>query len=333
MTLAPTSVPTPAAEPTTFDALAIARRVLVLESAALQELAARLGPDFALAVERIAANRGRLICAGIGKSGHVARKIASTLASVGAPSFFVHPAEAAHGDLGMVGGDDILLCLSKSGETPELAPLLAFARRFSVFVIAMTCGAGSSLAKTADLVLLLPDSPEACAETQAPTTSSTLMTALGDCLAVALIERRGFRARDFRNLHPGGRLGTLMLQVQDVMHGGAGLPAVPASESLAAGLDAISRGRLGCVLILHDDGRLAGIVTDGDVRRAFAAGKRAETIADLMNPTPVMIPPEMQAGAALKLLNERGIGQIIVGADDRPVGVVHVHDLLRAGVA
>lgn len=333
MVQAPTSLPASEAEPAAFDALAIARRVLALEAAALLDLAATLGPDFAQAVERIAANRGRLICAGIGKSGHVARKIASTLASVGAPSFFLHPAEAAHGDLGMVGSEDILLCLSKSGETPELAPLLAFARRFAVYVIAVTANGGSSLAKAADLVLRLPDSPEACAETQAPTTSSTMMTALGDCLAVALIERRGFRARDFRNLHPGGRLGTLLTQVQDIMHGGAEIPALPAEAPLTAGLDAISRGQLGCVLILHGDGRLAGIVTDGDVRRAFAAGTRAAQIGDLMNPAPIVIPADMQAGAALKLLTERGISQVIVGAAGRPVGVVHLHDLLRAGVA
>ncbi len=333
MAVAPSSAPAIPAAPTAFDALAIARRVLTLEAAALQDMAVGLGPEFARAVDRIAINRGRVICAGIGKSGHVARKIASTFASIGAPSFFLHPAEAAHGDLGMVGGEDILLCLSKSGETPELAPLLSYARRFAVLVIAITAGMDSSLAKTADIVLLLPDSPEACAETQAPTTSSTLMTALGDCLAVALIERRGFRARDFRNLHPGGRLGTLLMQVQDVMHGGSEIPALPASARLAEGLDAISRGHLGCVLIVHPDGKLAGIVTDGDVRRAFAAGRRAETIGDLMNPAPVMIPPDLQAGAALKLLSERGISQVIVAEHDRPVGVVHLHDLLRAGIA
>jgi len=250
-----------------FDAIAVARRVLGVEAEALAQLSAGLGEPFVQAVEVLFAVSGRVVCTGIGKSGHVGRKIASTLASTGTPAMFVHPAEASHGDLGMIGAGDVVLALSKSGENRELADIIAYAKRFSVPLVAITAAVDSALGRAADILLLLPDAPEAADALNAPTTSTTLQIALGDALAVALLERRGFTPSDFRVFHPGGKLGAMLRTVADLMHGPGELPLVGAGESMPEAIVVMSRKRFGCVGVCDPDGRLIGIITDGDLRR------------------------------------------------------------------
>ncbi len=314
-------------------AIATARRVLALEAQALIDLSGALDAEFARAVDVIFAASGRVICAGIGKSGHVARKIAATLASTGTPAHFVHAAEASHGDLGMIAPGDVALALSKSGETPELSDLVHYTRRFGIPLIAATSERDSVLARAADIPIIFPDAREACAETNAPTTSTTLMMALGDALAVALLERRGFRADDFKTFHPRGKLGAMLLKAGDLMHQGARLPLVASGAPLVAGLAEISAKGLGCVGVTAADGHLAGIITDGDVRRLLANGRKANSVDDAMTRSPVTALPDDLAAAILHRMNERKITQIFVVANDKPVGVIHMHDLIRAGVA
>ncbi|MEE2691469.1 MAG: KpsF/GutQ family sugar-phosphate isomerase [Pseudomonadota bacterium] len=316
------------AEPTDIE---IARRVLELEAAALARLAQSLDGGFQRAVETILVAKGRTICTGIGKSGHVARKIAATLASTGTPAYFIHPTEASHGDLGMITGDDVVLALSKSGETSELSDLIHYTRRFSIPLIGMTALAGSTLGRASEIALVIPDAAEACSETQAPTTSTTLMMALGDALAVALLERRGFKAASFKTFHPGGKLGAMLLRVGDLMHGGEEMPIVALGAPLDRGLAEISAKGLGCVGVV-DRGRLVGVITDGDVRRLLTAGKRPPLVDGAMTANPVTADADALAGAVLHAMNERKITQIFVVSDGAPVGVVHMHDLLRAGL-
>ncbi len=311
----------------------IARRVLELEAAALVRLGAALDDSFSRAADVILAAKGRLICAGIGKSGHVARKIAATLASTGTPAYFIHPTEASHGDLGMIGRDDAVLALSKSGETSELSDLIHYTKRFEIPLIAMTAGAGSALARASDIVLLVPDAPEACAETHAPTTSTTLMMALGDALAVALLERRGFKATSFKTFHPGGRLGAMLLKAEDLMHSGETLPLIPLGAPLKEGVAVISGKGWGCVGVVAPDGALVGVVTDGDLRRLLTSDAAARLVEDAMTRNPVTTAPDSHAGAVLRSMNERKITQVFVVDADRPVGLVHLHDLLRAGLS
>lgn len=315
-------------------ALAAARRVITTEARALDALAASLGEPFSVAVDTLETTRGRVVLAGVGKSGHVARKIAATMASTGTPAQFVHPTEASHGDLGMIAQGDSLLALSKSGETQELGDLIHFTRRFGIPLIAMTTGATSTLARAADTVLLLPDVPEACAETSAPTTSTTLMMALGDALAVALLERRGFTADSFRHFHPGGKLGAMLKRVKDLMHTRESIPLIAQGSSLADGLNVLSAKGFGCVGVCDRAGRLTGLVTDGDIRRLVARAGQAANIDDVMTRSPLTVTPETLASNALRLMNERKISQfIVVDADQMPVGVIHLHDFLKAGVA
>jgi len=318
---------------TGFDAVAVARRVLGVEADALGQLSASLGAPFAQAVERLFAASGRVVCTGIGKSGHVARKIASTLASTGTPAMFVHPAEASHGDLGMIGAGDVVLALSKSGENRELADILGYAKRFHVPLVAI-CGApGSTLGLAADILLLLPDAPEAADALNAPTTSTTLQIALGDALAVALLERRGFTPTDFRVFHPGGKLGAMLRTVGDLMHGAAELPLVGPDEAMAKAIVVMSEKRFGCVGVCGDDGRLAGIITDGDLRRHID-DLLSHTAGEVMTRTPTVVAPSMLAGEALALMSDPPPAKTVlfVVEDGRPVGILHVHDLLRAGV-
>ncbi|MCU0881772.1 MAG: KpsF/GutQ family sugar-phosphate isomerase [Hyphomonadaceae bacterium] len=315
------------------DDLDVARRVIAIEAAALGALASSLDQSFVDAVAAVAAMKGRLICAGVGKSGHVARKIAATLASTGTPAQFIHPTEASHGDMGMIGAEDVVLALSKSGEVSELSDLLAYSRRFSIPLIAITANAGSMLGKAADHVLLLPDAPEACAETRAPTTSTTLQIALGDALAVALIERRGFTAQDFRVYHPGGKLGAMLKTVGDLMHSGERLPQVSPATPIRDVLLVMSEHLLGCTAVV-DGKTLVGIITDGDVRRKAGVSLEAATAGDLMSTNPMTCPPDMLAAEALGLLNDTKRTVLLVA--DQPghlVGIIHLHDLLRAGVA
>lgn len=312
--------------------IATGRRVLELEADALARLASALDEDFARAVESMLGAKGRVICAGIGKSGHVARKIAATLASTGTPSHFVHASEASHGDLGMIASGDVVLALSKSGETPELSDAIQYTRRFGITLIAMTADGASSLARAADIRLILPEAREACAETNAPTTSTTMMMALGDALAVALLERRGFRAEDFKTFHPRGKLGAMLLKAGDIMNRES-LPLVAAGSPLEAGLAEISAKGWGCVGVVGARGEFLGIITDGDVRRLLASGAKAERVEDAMTKSPVKTTPDVLAASVLNLMNARKITQIFVVEGEAPIGVIHMHDLIRAGLA
>jgi arabinose-5-phosphate isomerase len=321
--------------------LAVARRVLDQEAAGLSMLARALDEGFGRAVGLLACATGRVVVSGMGKSGHVARKIAATLASTGTPSLFVHPAEASHGDLGMIVPGDAVLALSNSGETPELADLVAHARRFGLPLVAITGRAESALARAADQALLLPPAPEACPLGLAPTTSTTMQLALGDALAVALLTRRGFGAADFRVFHPGGRLGARLQRVRDLMHAGDEVPLVPPGTRMDAALVAMTAKRFGCLGVV-EDGRLVGIITDGDLRRALDPGASAEPRGDLlarpaaavMTRAPRTIGPDALAAEALRAMEQRSITALfVVDGAGAPVGILHIHDLLRAGVA
>ena len=248
------------------DHIKVAQRVLEIEADALKRLSGNLTDDFSKVVDRLAALKGRIILAGVGKSGHVARKIAATLASTGSASLYVHPTEASHGDMGMITVDDAVIALSRSGETKELADVIGFCKRFSIPLIAMTVNPQSTLGRAADFMLALPDAPEACAETRAPTTSTTLQIALGDALAVALLEAKGFTASDFKTYHPGGALGASLASVGDLMHRGDRLPLIEKSADMSACLSIMSHMGFGCVGVTDND-LLAGMITDGDIRR------------------------------------------------------------------
>ncbi|PLR24393.1 KpsF/GutQ family sugar-phosphate isomerase [Caulobacter zeae] len=316
---------------TISDAVAVGRRVLSIEAQALTQMADELGEAFARAVQVLHDAKGRIVCTGMGKSGHVARKIAATLASTGSQAMFVHPAEASHGDLGMIGPDDVVLALSKSGEARELADTMAYCKRFSIPLIAITAVAGSQLGQAGDVLLLLPDAPEATAEVNAPTTSTTLQIALGDALAVALLESRGFTASDFRVFHPGGKLGAMLRTVADLMHGQGELPLIGEGAPMSEALLVMSQKRFGAVGVIDAAGALVGLITDGDLRRHMD-GLMTHAAGEVMTKGPLVIGPHALAAEALKVMNERRITVLFVVEAGRPVGVLHVHDLLRAGV-
>ena len=313
--------------------IATARRVLALEADALGLMSRNLGAAFVKAVETILAAKGRVICTGIGKSGHVARKIAATMASTGTQAYFVHATEASHGDLGMIGQDDVVLALSKSGETKELADMLSYAKRYSIPLIGMTAKADSTLGRTADILLQVPDAAEACAETNAPTTSTTLMIALGDALAVALLESKGFKADHFKVFHPGGKLGAMLRSASDLMHKSAELPLVSVGTPFIEAVKSMSGKGFGVLGVTSPDGKLAGIVTDGDLRRYLTSGVTAKVIDDVMNRAPLTASPDQLAADVLRIMNERKITQIFVLDDGKPAGIIHMHDLLKSGLA
>jgi arabinose-5-phosphate isomerase len=316
--------------------LDVARVVLRTEAAGLNALAAGLDSSFGRAVDLLAGATGRVAVSGIGKSGHVARKIAATLASTGSPALFVHPAEASHGDLGMIVPGDAVLALSNSGETTELADLVAHSRRFGLPLVAITARPGSALATAADIALTLPAAAEACPMGLAPTTSTTMQMALGDCLAVALLTRRGFTEADFHQFHPGGRLGMRLRRVRDVMHTGDAVPLAPPETVMDRALLLITEKRFGCLGVVDTGGRLIGIVTDGDLRRAMGPDLLSRRVADIMTRAPRTIMPEALAVEALHAMNarERPITSLFVVDDSgRALGVLHIHDLLRAGLA
>jgi arabinose-5-phosphate isomerase len=269
----------------------------------------------------------------MGKSGHVGRKIAATLASTGTPAFFVHPAEASHGDLGMVTADDVILALSWSGETTELSDIIHFSRRFSVPLVAITSKPDSTLARAADVALVLPRAEEACPHGLAPTTSTVMQLSVGDALAVALLESRGFTARDFREFHPGGKLGARLLSVDTLMHTGDDMPLVKLGASMADVILAISGKRMGCVAVVDGEGMLAGIVTDGDLRRKMSANIMDQPLESVMTANPLTILSGELASSALEIMNNRKITVLFVVSDGKPLGAVHIHDLLKAGVA
>jgi len=319
---------------TSFDAIGVGCRVLTQEAEALSAQAAALGADFARAVDTLFAAKGRIICTGMGKSGHVARKIAATFASTGSPAFFVHPAEASHGDLGMVTQDDVIVGLSKSGEAKELADILAYAKRFHIPLIAITADAASALGRAADVVLKLADAPEATAEVSAPTTSTTLQIALGDALAVALLERRGFKPSDFHVFHPGGKLGAMLLTAGSLMHGAHELPLVGLDAPMRETLLVMTEKRWGIVGVTDGAGRLVGAITDGDLRRHIE-GLMDHSAGEVMTTGPKKtVAPDMLASEALALMSDPppAVTVLFVVDDGRPVGILHVHDVLRAGV-
>lgn len=317
-----------------FDATAVGRRVLAQEAEALSAQARALGAPFARAVDLLFAAKGRIICTGMGKSGHVARKIAATFASTGSPAFFVHPAEASHGDLGMVTEGDVIVGLSKSGEVRELADILAYAGRFSIPLIALTADPESALGRVADVVLQLADAEEATAEVSAPTTSTTLQMALGDALAVALLERRGFKPSDFHVFHPGGKLGAMLLTTGALMHGANELPLVRADTPMRETLLVMTEKRWGIVGVTDPVGRLMGAITDGDLRRHIE-GLLDHTAGEVMTPGPKKtVPADVLASEALALMSDPppAVTVLFVVNDGKPVGILHVHDILRAGV-
>jgi arabinose-5-phosphate isomerase len=315
-----------------------ARRVLATEAEALGALAESLDDRFGRAVSLLGGATGRVVVTGMGKSGHVARKIAATFASTGTPALFVHPGEASHGDLGMIVAGDAVLALSNSGETPELAVLVEHSRRFGLPLVGIAGRAESALARAADVALVLPAAPEACPMGLAPTTSTTMQMALGDALAVALLTRRGFTAADFRLFHPGGRLGARLSRVRDLMHAGEEVPLAAPETHMDAAIVAMTAKRFGVLGIADSTGRLVGVITDGDLRRALDAGGGATLLtrsaAEVMTRTPRTIGPDQLAAEALRIMNERGITALfVVDEAGRPAGILHVHDLLRAGVA
>ena len=318
-------------------AVAAAIRTLEIEGEGLAALRDLLGgpmaEPFAAAVTALAATKGRVIVTGIGKSGHISQKVAATFASTGTPAFFVHPSEASHGDLGMITPADVILAISWSGETVELKNILTFSRRFSVPLIAMTSRAESALAKASDVVLVLPKAKEACPHGLAPTTSTTMQLALGDALAMALLEAKGFTAHDFKVIHPGGSLGAQLKFVSDVMHKAGSLPLAGTAETMAAAILTMTQKSFGCLGVIDADGKLAGIITDGDLRRHMGDHLMKATTAEIMTKKPKTIAPGMLASAALDVLNKSRITALFVVEKGRPVGILHVHDLLRAGVA
>jgi|SRR5262249_10721277 len=292
-----------------------------------------LGTQFAAAVELIRQAKGRVIVTGLGKSGHVARKVAATLASTGTPAFFVHAAEASHGDLGMITADDAILALSWSGEQPELKNLVNYSARFAIPMIAVTSNAQSSLGAAASIVLELPKVREACPHNLAPTTSTLMQAAIGDALAIALLESRGFTALEFANFHPGGKLGAMLKHACDLMHTGDEVPIKPLGTSMSEALIEMSAKGFGCVAIVDPTGNIAGIITDGDLRRQMRPDLMTALVDDIMTRNPKVVDRDSLASEALELLNSLKITALIVTEANKPVGIVHLHDLLRAGVA
>jgi arabinose-5-phosphate isomerase len=323
---------------TSTEILASAVRTIQTEKAGLEALAGALdnglGEPFTRAVETLGSISGRVIVTGVGKSGHIGAKIAATMASTGTPAHFVHPAEANHGDLGMIARDDAIIVLSWSGESAELKGILAYSRRFGIPLIAFTAGADSALGREADIVLLLPREQEACPHGLAPTTSTLMQLALGDALAVALLEAKGFTAGDFHTFHPGGKLGATLAHVADVMHTGDSVPLVPSGTPAPEAIMTLSQRKFGCVGVTGPDGRLIGIVTDGDVARNLGRNLVDQPIDAIMTSQPKTIAPTALASTAMAILNKNSIGALMVTDQNlSPIGIVHFHDLLRIGVA
>jgi len=317
--------------------IACALRTLEAEAGGLTALGAAiadgLGRSLIAAIALIKAARGRVIVSGMGKSGHIGHKIAATLSSTGTPAFFVHPAEASHGDLGMITSDDVIIAMSWSGETAELKNLIDYSRRFRIGLIAITSEAASTLGQAADIALVLPAAREACPHNLAPTTSSLMQLALGDALAIALLESRGFTALDFRDLHPGGRLGAALTFVRDLMHTGPEMPLKPIGTLMSDAIVEISAKGFGCVGITDTAGRLVGIITDGDLRRHMRPDLLDAGVEDVMTKRPNTVRPDQLASEALEILNSLKRTVLFVVEGERAVGLLHMHDLLRAGVA
>lgn len=311
--------------------LSAAQGVLHAEAGALHALSATLNGDFIAAVQTIARTQGHVVVTGMGKSGHIGRKIAATLSSTGTPAFFLHPGEASHGDLGMVTPANVVLALSNSGETAELSDLVVYTRRFSIPLIALTSRADSSLARHADIPLVLPTLEEACPLGLAPTSSTTMMLALGDALAVALLRLRGFTRDEFHVLHPGGRLGHALRRVRDIMHRDEAVPLVPMGMPMSEVLIEMSCKGFGCSGVVSGSGGLVGVVTDGDLRRHMGTEMLARPVEDIMTRDPKTVQPDALAAEALKLMTGRITGLFVI-EHSKPIGFVHLHDCLRAGI-
>ena len=327
----------PAAKPDqSFDDLKAARRVLKMEAQALEMLGQSLGSELVEAVELLYATKGRVIISGMGKSGHIAKKITASMASTGTPASYVHPAEASHGDLGMITPNDVVLILSNSGNTPELGDIVAYSRRYRIPLIAIVGRPESILGNAADVALILPAAPEACPMGLAPTTSTTMTLALGDALSVALLERRGFSPDQFQVFHPGGQLGKSLFKVDDIMHTGDKLPLAGPAKKMSDVLLEMSSKSFGCVGVV-EQGQLIGVITDGDLRRHMAGGMLSMAASEVMTANPQTIRSGALAAEAVALMNEKNITSLFVvdGATDGPqtvVGIVHIHDCLRAGI-
>jgi arabinose-5-phosphate isomerase len=321
------------------EAVQSALRTLEAEAGGIAAISAALqgplGEAFAAAVDLIRHAKGRVIVTGLGKSGHVARKIAATFASTGTPAFFVHAAEASHGDLGMITQDDVIIALSWSGEQPEMKNLVNYSGRFGIPMIAVTSNAGSSLGEAARVVLELPKAREACPHNLAPTTSSLMQAAIGDALAIAMLEGRGFTALEFANFHPGGKLGAMLKFVRDIMHTGDAMPVKPLGAKMSDALVEMSTKGFGCVCIVNDSGEIAGIITDGDLRRHMRPDLMTASVDEVMTRNPRTISPGMLATEMLETIHSSkpAVTVLIVAEGNKPVGIVHVHDVLRAGVA
>jgi arabinose-5-phosphate isomerase len=318
------------------DDLAVAHRVIAAAGEAVGLLAGSIGPEFSRAVQTLIAVKGRVIVSGIGKSGHIARKIAATMASTGTPAHFVHPSEASHGDLGEITRQDALVVLSWRGETTELSDLIIYAKRFGIPLIGMGWNPESTLLKAADVALVLPHVRESCPHGLAPTTSTTLMLILGDALAVALMERRVFSLDAYRDLHPGGSLGRALIRVRDLMHSADELPVIAAERPLRDAIKVMEEHHFGCVGVTDTAGALLGIITDGDLRRRFDENLHDAKAGDVMTRAPKIVTSDQLAAEALALMNEKKITQLFVIAPKAqpaiPVGILHIHDLLRAGL-
>lgn len=310
-----------------------AQETLRLEANALMKQAEILGADFSKAIDLIMNLKGRVVVTGMGKSGHVGKKMAATFASTGTPSFFVHPAEASHGDMGMIGEQDAVIALSKGGESPELRDIINYCKRFDIPLLAICAKPQSSLGRQADVLLSLADCLEACPNQQAPTTSTTLTIALGDALAVTLMKRRGFSATDFRQYHPGGKLGGQLVSVSSLMQKEGSLPLVTENTRIADALVTMSDYNFGCAIVTNDNGLLAGFLTDGDIRRHLSADLADKAVKDVMGKNPRLIESDALAAAALASMNQHNITQLVVVKENKPVGLIRLHDILRAGVA
>ena len=304
------------------------------EIRAIEELKKSLDAEsLTKALDFMQNSTGRIIITGMGKSGHIGKKIAASLASTGTPSFFVHPAEASHGDLGMITDDDVVIAISNSGESRELIDILNYCKRFGIKLIAITKNQDSSLGKAGDVVLLLPNNGEACPLGLAPTSSTTATLVLGDILTIRMIERKGFSKEDFNDRHPGGKLGSILKRVSDLMHTGQDMPLLDENTNMQAVLLEMTSKRLGCVGFVNSAGILTGILTDGDLRRCLSAQILSEKAADLMTRNPKTIAPEAMTAEALKIMHDKKITNLFVVDNLKPVGVIHIHDLLNNGVA
>lgn len=309
-------------------------RTIDSEIKAIEELKHSLdSSSLTQALDFMQNSKGRIIITGMGKSGHIGKKIAASLASTGTPSFFVHPAEASHGDLGMITEDDVVIAISNSGESRELIDILNYCKRFGIKLVAITKNAESSLGKAGDVVLLLPNNGEACPLGLAPTSSTTATLVLGDILTIGMIERKGFSKEDFNDRHPGGKLGSILKRVSDLMHTGQDMPILDENSNMQAVLLEMTSKRLGCVGFINQAGDLTGILTDGDLRRCLSSKILEEKAVDLMTKNPKTIAPNAMSAEALKIMHDKKITNLFVVENNKPVGVIHIHDLLNNGVA